>query len=409
MRGILVILDGVADEPCAALGGKTPLEIAKTENLDYFAEHGKIDRCYPVKKDFVPESNEGVLSLLGYEPFEISRGQLEALGLGAQLKNGDLAFRCNFATIDNLEDKEVLDRRAGRTLTTKEAKILARAINDNVKLPFKFEFYPGVQHRGALIIRGGFSDNISGVEEKNGKLVFSKPLDEHEDSKLSSDLINQFVRKSFEVLDKHPLNIARAKKGLFSANVLLCRGAGSGKMKLKKLKGKWIGLGYMPLEIGIERAVGMDVYKFRYPKLRGIDVYANLYSGLKKAIRNAIKMLKRNRRKYDYFYVHFKETDLPGHDNKPMDKVRMIELIDERFFGYLRRFIGNEKLVVTADHVTACRKKAHTEGAVPVLSYASNGVVMGQRFTEADGAKGRQIIGRKLLEEKMFNKGQQTL
>ena len=267
-----------------------------------------------------------------------------------------------------------------------------------------------------LIIRGRFSDNISDVEEKGGKLIFSKPLDEHENSGLSANLINQFVRRSFEVLDKYPLNIARAKKGLFSANVLLCRGAGSGKVKLKKLRGKWMGLGYMPLEIGIERAVGMEAYKFRYPKLKGIDVYANLYSGLKKAIRNAIKMLKRNRKKYDYFYIHFKECDIPGHDNKPLEKVKMIELMDKRFFGYLRRFIKDEKLIVTADHVTSCRKKAHTAGIVPVLFYQIKElptygikirrieIIEGQRFTESDGMKGEMILGRKLLEEKMFSK-----
>lgn len=406
MKGVFVILDGIADQPCYALGQKTPLEAAKTPNLDAIAEKSKLDYCYTVKKDYVPESNEGVLSLFGYDSFAISRGQLEALGIGVNLKTGDLALRCNFATIDSLDNGAVLDRRAGRTLTTKEAKILAKAVNDNVKLRFKFKFYSSIQHRGVLVINGGFSDNISNVEVKGDKLNFSKPLDDIDDSKLSSDLVNEFTRKSFEVLDKHPVNIARARKGLFAANVLLCRGAGSEKLKLKKLKGAWIGLGYMPLEIGIEKAVGMDIYKFKYPKFKGFDVYDNLYLGLRKAIKNAKKMLKRYRKTYDYFYIHIKECDIPGHDNKPLDKVKMIEILDDKLFGFLREFIGEGRLVVTGDHATVCRLKGHSSDAVPVLSYSNlaGKTTKGQRFVEVDGLKGKRIFGRKLLEERFFRK-----
>jgi 2,3-bisphosphoglycerate-independent phosphoglycerate mutase len=407
MKGVFVILDGVADEPCYALGQKTPLEVAKAPNLDWFASKGKMDYCYTVKEDFVPESNEGILSLFGYDSFAIGRGALEALGMGIKLKNGDLALRCNFASVSDLKSRDVLDRRAGRTLTTKESKILAKAINDNVKLPYKFEFVPGVQHRGVLVIRGGFSDNISGAEVRNGKLVFSIPMDEEEDSKLSANLVNQFVRKSFEVLDKHPINLSRARKGLFSANALLCRGAESDKVRLKKLRGKWMALGYMPLEKGIARTLKMDVYKFKYPKLRNMDVYDNLHYGLKGAIKSALKMLKRNKKNYDYFYVHFKETDIPGHDNKPIDKVKMIEMIDKMFFNYLRKYIGDGKLVVTGDHATACRKKEHTSGAVPVLSFPYHGKKRekdGKRFSENEGMKGRKIVGRRLLVEKLFSK-----
>lgn len=406
MKGVLIIIDGVADEHCAILGGKTPLEIAKTPNLDWFSERGSVDYCYPVKKDFAPESSEGVLSLLGYEPFSVRRGTLEAMGLGVQLKKGDLAFRCNFATVDTIEEGNIIDRRAGRTLTTEEAKVLAAAINEHVKLLFNFEFYPAVQHRGVLVIRGGFSDKISGIEAKGAKLEFSKPLDKSRNSKFASDLLNLFVRKSFDILERHPINLERVKKGLFPANILLCRGAGSGKLKLKKLQGKWIGLGYMPLEMGIIKAAGMDIYEFIYPKLKRIDVYENLYDGLWMAVKYSIKMLKRNKNKYDYFYVHFKETDIPGHDNKPLDKVRMINILDGEFFSFLKKFIGGSKLIITADHMTACRKKAHTGEAVPVLSYPFSGKSQraGQRFTEACGLGGKQILGRRLLKEKLFGK-----
>lgn len=416
MKGVLVILDGVADEPCEALGGKTPLEVAKTPNLDKIASKARIEQCCPVKEGVAPESSSAVVSLLGYNPVYAPRGPLEAAGRGIKLKKGDLALRCNFATLDDIKSMTILDSRAGRTLTTKEARILADSINKNVKLPFKFEFHPTREHRAVLVFRGGFSDNITNADPFYGegsvkihspqpKMVFAEPHDDEDDSKLASDLVNQFILKSHETLERHPINLTRARKGFYAANIILCRDAGNEPAKYKKLKGKWIALGYNPLEIGIARASGMDIYSFKIPKFKGIDVYEHLFTTLKKAIKYSIKMLKRNKKKYDYFYVHLKETDLPGHDNKPLEKVKMIELIDKRFFSFLGRFIENSKLIITADHTTSCRQKAHTSAPVPVLSYPFlDKAKEGQRFTEAEGLKGRKLIGRNLLKERMFGK-----
>jgi 2,3-bisphosphoglycerate-independent phosphoglycerate mutase len=414
MKGVFVIIDGASDEPCSVLGERTPLETAKTPNLDELAKKSRIDYCYTVKEGVAPESSAAIVSLLGYEPNFSPRGPIEARGQGIKLKNGDLAFRCNFGTLDNLKDLNILDRRAGRTLTTEEARILAKAVNERVKLQqFKFEFYPGIQHRGVLVIRGGFSDNISNVDPayggkavqfgSEGKLPFAKPLDDEEDSRLAAELVNSFVRQSFEVLDKHPINLARTKKGLYPANVILCRDAGNKPTKFKKLAGKWMALGYMPLEIGVAGAAGMEIYKFKYPKLKGIDVYGNLYDGLEEAIKYAKKMLCRYKDKSDYFYIHFKETDVPGHDNKPLDKVKMIEILDKDFFSFLKDFIRGAKLIVTADHTTACRKKMHTAEPVPVLTYPQE-KGSEKRFTEKNGLSGRRLSGRNLLKNNLFGK-----
>lgn len=417
-----MIMDGVGDEANSKLGGKTPLEAANTPNLDWFAKKGKVDYCFTVKEGVAPESSSGVLSLLGYDPSLVGRGTIEALGAGLDLKQGDLAFRTNFATVESLESGNILDRRAGRTLSTKEGKILAASIKEEVKERFKFDFKPTVGHRGVLVFRGGFSDNISGVDlaYKNGiavsnlhgggKLVWSKGLDDEDDSKLSADLINGWMRHSHEVLDGERVNADRVRKGLYSANFVLCRGPGSVIPRFKKLKGRWIALGYMPLEKGIAKLAGMDVYKFRYPELKGIDVYDNLYAGLNKAIKNSIRMIKRNKKKKDYFYVHFKETDTPGHDGKPLDKKKMIELIDKKFFSYVRKVLEKEggKLIVTGDHATSCRQKAHTADAVPVLNWPhpkeEKRKGEGNRFTESEGKKGRKIMGKKLLAETGFFK-----
>lgn len=416
MKGVFVIMDGVADEPCQILGHATPLQAAKTPNLDWFAGKGKIDYCYPIKEGIAPESSSAVVSLLGYDYRIAPRGPLEAVGAGFKIAKGDLAFRCNFATIDDIKDGNILDSRAGRTLSTKETWELAKSINEGVKLPFKFEFHPTYGHRGVLIFRGGFSDNISNADPfySNGvasggkpKVVFSKALDDEDDSKLSAELLNSFIRQTHTILDKHPVNVARVRKGLYSANFLLCRDAGNSLPNFKKLNGKWMALGYMPLEKGIAKASKMDLYTFNYPSMKGIDAYAHLYAGLNKALKRAVKMIRWNYKKYDYFYVHFKETDIPGHDNKPLDKVKMIEMIDRRFFGFLRWFLEKKggKLVVTSDHTTSSRMKMHSDKPVPVLTYPNPSRKTGEwRFTEEEGLKGRRITGRKLLQECLLGK-----
>lgn len=417
VKGIFVVLDGVADEKCSVLEYKTPLEAAKTPNLDSLAKKSRMDYCYPVKEGVVPGSTGAVVSLLGHDSGMAFRGPLEAKGAGIKLTRGDLALRVNFATVDDLENMGVLDGRAGRNLSFKESRELAKEVNNKIKMPFQFEFYPTLHHRGVLVFRGGFSDNITNADPyykeaagKGGtpKAVFSKALDDEEDSKLSANLVNTFILKSHEILDKHPLNSRRAQRGLFSANYLLCRDAGTEIPKFKKLKGKWMGLSLMPLEKGIIEAAKMDLYKISYPKMKGIDVYSNLYEGLNKTIKNAVKMLKKNRKKYDYFFIHVKETDTPGHDNKPLDKKKMIELIDDKLMGFLKGYAerNNARLLIASDHVTSCRKKGHTADSVPVLFFdpSSEAKEKEQRFTEEDARNGRKILGRKLLEKTLFVK-----
>jgi len=171
------------------------------------------------------------------------------------------------------------------------------------------------------------------------------------------------------------------------------------------LKGKWMALGYMPLEKGIAKSVKMDVYNLKYPKMKGIDVYSNLYSGLNVALKGSVKMLKKNYKKYDYFYVHIKETDIPGHDNKPLEKVKMIELIDKKLFGFLKGFIKKKKvkLIVMADHTTSSNLKAHSDSPVTVLTYPSlSKKAKDWRFTEEESLKGNKILPKKLLDNYLF-------
>lgn len=432
MKGILVILDGLGDLSCKQLNGKTPLEAAEMPNLDFLSARGEMGYMWTVKQGFIPESDEAIVSIFGNDIINSSRGQLEARGADFKLVRGDLALRANFATIDSLESGKIIDRRAGRTLTTEESMVLAKALN-KIKLSCEFEFKSTIQHRGALVLKGGFSDNVTGNDNEYmgsavsvEKIGSFKPLDEEENSIYSANVLKEFSEKAFEALDKHPINEERRRRGLLPANFLLLRGPGVETPKLRFYR-KWMAVNYMPLEKGFAKVSGMHSFSFDYPKLKGLDAYSNLWDGLKEACAFAEKSIKGNFKDFDYAYVHIKETDLPGHDNKPMEKKHMLEYIDKTFFKFLASFAppNSIKVVVTGDHSTPCRLKSHSADPVPVLFYnqsapkksifsrffsksekpASETEPRSTKFCEGEAAKGKLggFLGKELLGKVGFD------
>jgi 2,3-bisphosphoglycerate-independent phosphoglycerate mutase len=413
MKGVLVIIDGMGDLPCRILGDKTPLEAANMPNLDFLSAPGEMGYMYSVRPGFVPESDEAIVSIFGNDVIASTRGQLEARGVDLDLTRGDLALRANFATIDSLEKKNIIDRRVGRTLTTAEAEVLAKAIN-KIEMPYKFIFKPTVQHRGALVFRGGFSDNFTGNDStyiqgrisEVSKIGLCRSLDDEENSQYTVNVVNEFLEKAYSVLKDHPINQARERRGLLPANYLLVRGAGVEIPRLIQYK-NWFSTNYMPLEIGFSKVSGMENYSFEYPKLKNNDSYQNLWDGLKEACAHNIKFLKKYSGKYSYGYIHFKEVDIPGHDNKPIEKKEMLEYIDQTFFKFLREFAppNQIKVVVTADHSTPCKLKAHSADFVPVLFYNMS-PAKPQKFSEKEARLGSLggMNGNELLSKVGFAK-----
>ncbi len=409
-----MILDGMGDLPAKVLGDETPLDAAEMPNLDFLATRGELGYMYSVKPSFVPESDEAIISIFGNEQMDSTRGQLEVRGTDLKLTRGDLALRVNFATVDSLVSGKIIDRRAGRTLTTKEAEELARALNNNISLPVKFVFEPTIQHRGVLIFRGGFSDDITGNDatytegkfHESDKAGFCKPTNDDENAQYTANIVNEFVEKAYEILNSHPINEERRRRGLMPANFLLVRGAGIEPPKLNLYK-KWAAMVYMPLEMGFARASGMEVYSFDYPDLKTLDSYDNLHDGLRLACKYSIKALKKFWKTKDYIYIHIKETDTPGHDNKPVEKKEMLEYIDKTLFKFLRKFAPPRKIkvVVTADHATPCKMKTHTADPVPVLLY-NDSIPEAKKLSERNariGTLGR-IMGKELLKKVGFDK-----
>lgn len=247
MKLVFVVIDGMGDLPIQELGKKTPLEAAATPNMDSLAKNGKTGLMYTVRKGVAPESDVAVISLLGYDPFKYStgRGIIEAVGAGISVKNGDLALRCNFATLG--EDKQIIDRRVKRSLTTEEATELSNAANESIKLescPATFEFRNTLGHRAVLVLKGKercLSSKITnsdpaytvvngiGVATPDAEMVLkeSVPLDDTEEARNAAALVNEFIQKTHELWENHEVNVRRAAEGKLKANVVLTRDAAS--------------------------------------------------------------------------------------------------------------------------------------------------------------------------------------
>ncbi len=399
MKKILVILDGLGDLPCKELKGKTPLEAAKTPNLDFLAKNGKTGLMVP-SNEKIPES-EVVLNILGYTQ-KINRGILEALGSNIKISPGDLCLRTNFAT---KKDNKIIDRRAGRNLTTKEAKSLANDLSKKIKLAFPFVFQATVQHRGVLVIKGGFSDNITDADPEHSKTISAQPLDEDETTKLSANLVNNFIEQADKILKDHPINKYREDKKLLPANTITARGAGTETPKLEE-KRDWTAILSMPTEIGIAKLIKMKIIRIKQPKVTENDIYKNLYASLnihikvsKKYISKETKFSKlRNYLQTPNFYIHFKETDIPGHDGLPLEKKKMIELLDETIFKELTK-LKDTIICVTGDHSTPCKLKSHSADPVPLLIYGKDKDNV-QDFSEKACKKGKigLIKGKELMK-----------
>jgi len=382
MKLILIVIDGMGDLPNQDLGGKTPLEAADTPALDRLARSGRAGLMITVGKGIAPESDVAVISLLGYDPFRYytGRGPLEAIGAGVPFAEGDLALRCNFATID--EKGEIMDRRVGRGLTEDESELLARAVQESVKLKearVSFTFRRTVGHRGVLVIRSGGRrlsaritntdpaySNLGGIgtaSKGDSKLLQrSTPLDASAEAEFSASLVNEFVERSRQLLGSHEVNRKRVGAGKLPANVILTRDAGDRVPELYRLPERYgrrfVCLADMTVEKAISKLAGMDV---AYVPPPSPDIEGDC------ALR--VKALKEALDDYDCFYIHIKGPDEPGHDGDAALKTRTLHAIDRRFMAEVMKLVdlGDTIICVTADHSTPCSLRGHSDDPVPVV------------------------------------------
>lgn len=397
MKKILyVILDGVGDRPSEVLAGRTPLGAARTPHLDRLAAAGRLGLVQTVGPDIAPESDVAVMAMLGYDPhtYHAGRGPLEALGGGLAFKDGDLALRGNFTTLG--AGRRIVDRRVGRNLTSPEADALARAVTAQVRLTAasaEFVVHATIGHRCAVVFypkEGRLSAAISNTDPAYGRLgglgvakavagtevEECRPLDDSAEAWVAAELVNEFTRKSREVMEEHEVNVRRRAAGHQPANGILVRDGGDHLPAVPKMVERFgvrmACVVEMPVERGIAGFLGMDVVEI--PPGAGYRAWAE----------KAVEALPR----YDGLYLHLKGPDEPGHDGDYASKTASIERIDAEFFGPLRgQWSASWLLAVTADHATPCELRAHSADPVPLL-IAGSGSDGGGRFTEAEAARG---------------------
>lgn len=409
LRRAMIVLDGLGDRPNPALGGRSALEAARTPNLDRLSGEGALGLALPVGPGIAPESDAGVLGLLGYDPRRDSpgRGVLEAEGLGIRLQSGEVAFRSNFATLSPAGT--VQDSRVGRSLTTEEASRLARALTRAALLKDKgirARFLATVGHRGVVLLTPAPHSPLS-PEVSNSDPFYAKlgglgralrprtprprtvrPLDRTPAARRTASLTNLLLRRAKSVLSEDTVNLERRRKNQLEANGLLLRDAGLIGRELPPFREKWgltgAALTEMPVERGLARLLGLrDVFVGPLPPGQRED-------GLRARAAKTLSLLRR----HPFVYVHLKGPDEPGHDGDAPRKRDIIEQLDRFYFGPLLSGLdlARTRLVVTADHATPCTLKGHSADPVPLLC-AGGGPLRGRpgearKFSEAGAAKG---------------------
>ncbi|MEM2674629.1 MAG: 2,3-bisphosphoglycerate-independent phosphoglycerate mutase [Candidatus Hadarchaeales archaeon] len=388
MKAIMIICDGLPDRPVAALGNKTPLEVARKPNMDRIAAEGICGMMHTLGPGIPPGSDTAHLALLGHDPFKVytGRGPFEAAGAGLELEPGDVAFRANYATVD--DKLVVLDRRAGRV---PPAPSLEEAVN-KIKLPVKFLFKSTIGHRAVLVFKGrGLSAAVSDTDphEVGAKILNAKPMDRTAAARKTAKILNLFTRQVCKALENHPANKERIAQKIPPANAVLVRGAGvvpqlEPLQKKFGLKGACVAAA--AIVKGVCRLAGMEVVEVE-------GATGNTQTNLAGKIKATLKALENN----DLVLLHIKAFDELGHDGKAEEKVKFIEKLDP----YLGQLWGaSDFLLLTADHTTPVDFREHAGDPVP-LALVGPGIRRDEvrSFDERSCTKGGlgYILGRDLL------------
>ena len=362
---LMLVMDGLGGLPAKELGGKTELEAAQKPNLDRIAQSSALGLHEPISLGITPGSGPAHFGIFGYNPIKwnMGRGVLETLGIGFELKHGDIAVRTNFCTLG--ADGRISDRRAGR-IPTKECARLSEILDKKVKLQGVKTFVRAVRdYRGALVLRAkGLGPN---VDDTDPQVTGAKPLPavgKDAASRRTAKLLNEFVKQAHRVLrDEHP------------ANGLLLRGISTYQpyptfKEIYKLRAACIAV--YPMYRGVSRLVGMDLI------------------GQPETLDEELDLLEKSWADYDFFFMHYKYTDSRGEDGNVAGKVAEIEKVDKVLPRILK--LNPDVLIITGDHSTPTQLKSHSWHPVPLLMRSPSFRAGNEgKFGETDCAKG--VIG----------------
>jgi len=365
VKYVIVLGDGMADLPIEQLGGKTPLAAANTPVLDSLSKKSEIGMVDTIPKGMNPGSDTANLSVLGYDPkkYYSGRSPLEALSIGIPMKETDIAIRCNIVTISEddvpFEEKTILDHSASE-ISTEDCGILLDAVRKELETQ-TYRFYLGTSYRHCLIWDKGKVVELTPPHDILEKVIGSYlPEDE---------ILKEMMKKSYTILEKHPLNLERKKKGLNPANCCWFWGAGTKPLLTsfyEKTGKKGMMISAVDLLKGIAVGAGMDTVI-----VEGAN--GGLHTNYEGKTDAAIKALTKDG--YDFAYIHVEAPDEMGHQGSVERKIQAIEYLDEKVIGRLYEGLAKSKvdfrILIMPDHPTPVSLRTHTADPVPYLLYDS--------------------------------------
>ncbi len=362
---IIVLGDGMADEPIESLNGKTPLEYANTPAMDELSKKAEIGMVHTIPEGMKPGSDTANLSVLGYDPkqYYSGRSPLEALSIGVPMKDTDIALRCNIVTISEddvpFEEKTIIDHSSGE-ISTEDCAVLLDAVKKELENE-TYKFYVGTSYRHCLIWEKGEVIELTQPHD-----VLTQVIGPH----LPEDkTLREMMKKSYDILVNHPINTERKKKGLNPANCCWFWGAGT-KPALSSFEEKTGKKGMMVSAVdllkGIAVGAGMGI-----AQVEGANGGLNTnYEGKTQAALTALLQDG-----YDFAYIHLEAPDEMGHQGSAERKVQAIEYLDARVVAPLVKALDEKgvsyRMLILPDHPTPVRVRTHTSDSVPYMLYDS--------------------------------------
>lgn len=365
MKYVVVLYDGMADYPVPALGGKTPMMVANKPNFDRMAKHGTVGLVRTVAPGLTPGSDVANLSVMGYDPclYYTGRSPLEAVSMGIDLSDTDVALRCNLVTLSDEEDyseKTMVDYCAG-DISSEEAAEIIKTVEEKLGNDI-FAFYSGVSYRHCLVWHGGKTEigKLTPPHDISGRKIGGY-LNKNPDA---AGLL-ELMKKSCEILKDHPVNLKRISEGKRPANAIWLWGQGSRPSlplfeKLYGVKGSVISA--VDLLKGIGICAGMNT-----PDVEGATGYID--TNFEGKAQKAVEELENGS---DFVYIHIEAPDECGHRNEPENKVKAIELIDSRVLPIVLEALekyDDYKVMILPDHPTPIVTGTHASDPVPFMIY----------------------------------------
>jgi len=356
MKYIVLVADGMADYPIKELDGRTPLEVARTPNMDFIARHGRLGRIKTIPDKMSPASDVANISILGYDPkqYYTGRGPLEAANLGIELESQDVAFRCNLITV--LNDK-LIDYSAGH-ISSKEAAILIKFIAQELGSE-RIKFQPGVSYRHLMLVKEGTKDNLQALECIPPHDIMGESINKNLPKGENADILIRLMQDSRKILENHEINLVRIDLKENPGNMIWLWGQGK-KPDMPKFSQKYGLTGSVISAVdlikGLGRILGLDVINVR----GATGYYDTNYKGKAKA---ALKSLDEK----DFVFLHVEAPDEASHNGDLREKLIAIERFDQLVVGTILNAFKrkrNFRILVLPDHATPLSVRTHTAEAV---------------------------------------------